>query len=97
MGKKKKKQRSGNSILGLLRAGLYAGAIVAPGVSDFQAGYGIDKIIPAYAGIGADGKFDWAHIAYHWTPFIAWSGIDWAMSKFGVWRRAGRAMKALSF
>jgi len=97
MGKKKKKRRHGTSLLGLMRGGLYAGSLAAPGIARWQSGWSWDNIITGYAGYRSDKGFDWPTLAQSWTPFVAWSAVDMLLSKFGVWKRVGRAMKALSF
>jgi hypothetical protein len=98
MAKKKKRRRHGTSLLGLMRAGLYGASIAAPGVDAYMRGVAPAQVLTNYAGYDIDqGRFRWDLVARYWTPLVAWSAIDFGLSKFGVYRRAGRVMKALSF
>lgn len=98
IGKKKTKKHQKTTLLGLMRGGLYAGSLAAPGYdAGVTQGYGLMGL-KVYAGMHPTGnKFEWRHLAYAWGPFLAVAAVDFGLSKFGVWRRAGQAMRALSF
>jgi len=80
----------------MARGAIYAGTVAAPGITRYQNGLGIGNSLTGYAGV-IDGRFEWKHVAWTWTPLVAWAAIDYGLSKFGVWRRAGKAMKGLGF
>ena len=93
------------SIVSMARGGVYAAAVALPGVGVYKeqiaAGAtqteALETTMKAYAGIRvSSGEFDWEVAKRMYMPIVAWSVIDIAASKFGVWRRMGRLIGNLN-
>ncbi len=81
--------------MGMARGAIYLGTFAAPAIDTYQKGGGMNALT-YYGGYDLNqGNFAWKRVTHHLAPFAAWSAIDFGLSRFGVYKRAGAAMRSL--